>query len=201
MIDNFEQIKGLLEFDNADVFYFLQILKRKKEHPELGSNSYVVKTYFIKRLEELDFYRGEIEVLCNYHNARAYINLNKRSFERTAFHNLKKVTDIIMNKDFKAARKAYASVCGEYAADTDKKWIIDLDQEQMDDIEFMDLIGGVANEISHIEPNISEHKVIAQIQTKNGVHLISRPFNLQKFKEIFPSIDVHKQNPTLLYVP
>lgn len=148
----------------------------------------------------MDFYKGEIEVLCNYHNARAYINLNKRSFERTAFHNLKKVTDIIMNKDYKSARKAYASVCGEeYAADSDKKWIIDLDRESMDLFEFNSLIINVSSFIQNIEPCVGEPKVITEIETKNGVHLISRPFNLQKFKEAFPSIDVHKQNPTILY--
>ena len=42
----------------------------------------------------------------------------------------------------------------------------------------------------------------AEIPTKNGVHLIvERSFNLQKFKEAFPNIDVHKNNPTVLYVP
>jgi hypothetical protein len=39
MVDNFEIIKSLLQFDSEDDFYHLQILKRKKENPELGSNS------------------------------------------------------------------------------------------------------------------------------------------------------------------
>jgi hypothetical protein len=34
---------------------------------------------------------------------------------------------------------------------------------------------------------------------KNGVHLITTPFNLQQFKEEYQDIDVHKNNPTLLY--
>jgi hypothetical protein len=37
------------------------------------------------------------------------------------------------------------------------------------------------------------------IPTKNGVHIITRPFNLQKFKGFHPGMDVHKENPTLLY--
>jgi hypothetical protein len=46
-------------------------------------------------------------------------------------------------------------------------------------------------------------KVIAEIPTKNGVHLITRPFNLQEFKETFDGDwdIIHKNNPTLLYCP
>lgn len=43
--------------------------------------------------------------------------------------------------------------------------------------------------------------LFAEIPTMNGCHLITKPFNLQKFKEKFPKIDVHKNNPTVLYVP
>ena len=96
MIDNFEQISKLLSFDNNDQFYFVQVLKRKKENPELGSNSYVVKTYYIKSVDDLMFNKGEMIVLANYHNARICINLNKRSFERTCLHTLKKITDQII---------------------------------------------------------------------------------------------------------
>ena len=33
----------------------------------------------------------------------------------------------------------------------------------------------------------------------NGIHLITTSFNLQQFKEKYPDIDIHKNNPTLLY--
>ena len=39
------------------------------------------------------------------------------------------------------------------------------------------------------------------IPTKNGLHLICRPFNVSKFKRIFPEIDIHKDNPTILFAP
>lgn len=54
MINNILAIKSLLHFQSEDDFYHLQILKRKKEHPELGSNSYVVKTYYIRSVEYLE---------------------------------------------------------------------------------------------------------------------------------------------------
>jgi hypothetical protein len=40
-----------------------------------------------------------------------------------------------------------------------------------------------------------------KVPTKNGIHLITNPFNLNAFKFGFPNIDVHKNNPTILYIP
>jgi hypothetical protein len=129
MIDNLDKISELLVFDSEDDFYHCQIIKRKKEHPELGSNSYIVKTYYISSLEYLNRKYDEMKVLANYHNARVCINLNRRSFEKIAFHTMRKVCDQIMNKDFKSARKAYESVCGTYSNEPNKKWIVDIDSK------------------------------------------------------------------------
>ena len=38
-----------------------------------------------------------------------------------------------------------------------------------------------------------------ELPAKSGYHIITEPFNLQQFKEKYPDIDVHKNNPTLLY--
>ena len=188
-IDNFDLIQNILEFRNEDDFYFLQIIKRKKEHPELGSNNYVLRTYCIRSVEHLENKKDEIIDLCTTHNARAYINPNRRSFENIALHTLKKVTDIILNKDYKSARKAYESVCGKYHNEPNKKWIIDMDGcSIMDDVVFL-----VIEDIQ-----INNGNLIASIPTKNGIHLITSPFRLDKFK-YNKMYDVHKNNPTILF--
>ena len=127
MINNFEKISHHLIFESSDDFYHLMILKRKKEHPELGSNSITVHTYYVNSLEHLKNIEKEVINLCEFHNARAYINLNKRSYEKIAFHHLKKVTDCLLNKDFKSIKDAYNSVCGSFSNSTEKRWIIDVD--------------------------------------------------------------------------
>lgn len=190
MIDNFDIIKELLKFDSEDIFYHLQIIKRKKENPELGSNSYVVKTYYVTSAEYLELKKDEIINLCQFNNARACINLNPRSFEKIAFHTLKKVTDIIMNKDYKSVRKAYESVCGEYGNGKNKSWIVDIDVKDMNEVT------KISDIICLIEP--VGNKVISVIETKNGYHLISKPFNISK---VDISHDIHKNNPTILYIP
>ncbi len=74
MINNIHAIISLLKFDSSDDFYFLQIIKRKKENPDIGSNSIVVKTYYIRSQEQLENMMPEIVAICNFHNARG-INL------------------------------------------------------------------------------------------------------------------------------
>jgi hypothetical protein len=87
----------------------------------------VVKTYYVTSVEYLEKKKDEIINLCQFHNARACINLNPRSFEKIAFHTMKKVSDILMNRDYKSVRKAYESVCGEFGNGKYKSWIVDID--------------------------------------------------------------------------
>lgn len=44
-------------------------------------------------------------------------------------------------------------------------------------------------------------KYVSCIPTKNGKHLITIPFDLRQFRKIYLKIDVHKNNPTVLYIP
>lgn len=195
MVNNTKQIKSLLKFESEDDFYHLQIIKRKKEHPNLGSNSYVVKTYYISSIDYLDKKLDEIIALCDHHNARACINLNRRSFEKISFHLLRKITDQIMNKDFRSTRKAYESVCGTYSNESEKKWILDVDEK---DFAYG---GNMETELYFLQP-VGE-KIIDRIETKNGWHYIVKPFDVSAFKTfpMYEKIDIHKDNPTILYIP
>lgn len=194
MVDNFSQISALLTFESEDDFYFCQILKRKKDNPtaEGLSNSHVVKTYYLKCIEDLNKDKGEMICLAEYHNARVCINLNKRSFERVCYHTLKSITDHIINKDFSNVKKAYNSMCGGYTSEKDKKWIVDID-----------IKGRSANLVLKFIDALRPEgdKLVSIIETKNGVHLITKPFDVQAFKAVYPNIDIQKNNPTILYIP
>ena len=193
MVNNFNLISKFLTFESGDDFYFLQILKRKKENPEQTGNSRTIKTYYIDSLEKFFKLEKEIQTLCELHNARAYINLNKRSYEKIAFHHLKKVTDCLLNKDFKSIKDAYNSVCGSFSNSTEKRWIIDVDSS----IEEATLI---AHEIQK-QSIENESNILGYIPTINGFHIITKPFNTQliaSFKIQHP-FDIQKNNPTLLY--
>jgi hypothetical protein len=195
MIDNLQTMLNLLVFRSEDDFYHLQIIKRKKEHPELDSNSYVVKSYYINSTQYLLDKWNEIVTLCAHHNARACINLNRRSFEKCAFQLLRKVSDQILNKDYRSCRKAYESVCGTYSNEPDKKWIIAVDTHDA-------TVGMViVKHIRGLMPEPGTSKLVATIPTKNDYHIITRPFDIAEFRKVFPNIEIHKDNPTILYIP
>lgn len=196
-VDNFVKIATLLKFESEDDFYYLQIIQRKKEHPELGSNSRVIKTYYIRSKDYLISKYDEITSQCKIFDARAYINLNRRSLERMAFHTLKKVTDQIMNKDFMSIHKAYESVCGSYSSESHKKWIIDIDWKDWEGKQLP--ASELINTLKSLQSEASNEPITEIIPTKNGIHIITHAFNLQIFREKFPEIDVHKDNPTLLF--
>lgn len=201
MVNNFDKIRKLLQFRTDDDFYFVQVLQRKKDHSQTkvngaNNNSRLIKAYYVKSLEHFDFLRPEIVELCEIFGARAGINLNRRSFERMSLQLLRKVTDQIMNKSFNKAYKAYPSVVGAYNDDSDKKWILDIDGKYT--LKYLIEIGEYLNGLN---PNPGEDKYICTLKSKNGCHMITSPFRLDVFREKYPEIEVHKNNPTNLYIP
>ena len=92
-----------------------------------NNNSRLIKAYYIKSLEHFEFVMPEIIEICKIFNARAGINLNRRSFEKLSFQHLKKITDQILNKDFNKSHRAYNTVCGTHSNESDKTWLIDID--------------------------------------------------------------------------
>lgn len=200
MVDNFKLIKPLLEFRSDNDFYFLQVIQRKKDYKKgkvngTNNNSRLIKAYYIKSIEHLEFVGPEIKELCKVFNARAGINLNRRSFEKIALQHLKKVTDQIINKDFNKAYKAYSSVTGAYSQESDKKWILDIDGDVND--------RWISQVILYIERECRPigDKFITIIPSKNGKHIIVKPFDLSKFKLQYPDIEIHKNNPTNCFIP
>lgn len=73
-IDNFEQIENLLTFDNDDEFYMLQLLKRKKENPNMKGNSLPIKTVYLHRKGQLLEIKDDLVFLANHTNSRIYLN-------------------------------------------------------------------------------------------------------------------------------
>lgn len=204
MVNNFKQIRELLKFRNDDDFYFLQILQRKKDHKEgmkvngTNNNSRLVKAYFIKNLEQFDFIEPEVIKLCELFNARAGINLNRRSFRKSAYQLQMHIAKMMMNEDYNKMHKAYSSVVGKVDNESDKRWIIDLDGEEENSAEF---ILGIEETIRGLQPNVGESKTICRIPSKSGSHLITSSFRLDEFKKAYPKIEVQKNNPTNLYIP
>lgn len=191
MRDNFEQIIKYLNFGSSDDFYYCSIIKRRKENPDLKTNNYMVKSYTMTSIDYLENKKEEIITLCKLHNARAYINLNKRSFEMCAHKSLKKLTDVLLSKSYVSVTRVFDSVASKHSRDKEKKWLIDIDDQDSPSPLMM----------SHIEHNCTPYgdKLIGVVRTVNGCHLITKPFNMSEFKVKYPDVEVKKNSPTLLY--
>ena len=196
MIDNFKLIKSLLEFPNDDIYYHLQILRRGKDHPELSAANRVIKPYFICSLESLDYVEEEIKKLCEFFGARAYINLAPKSIKKTTMLQLKYLAQRAYEGDFKKIWKSWNTCAGEIKGE-ESRWVVDVDGPT--DGEISEFIEYQCEPVIKTFDGKIKSKIIEYIPTKSGYHLITIPFNLQQFKEKYPDIDVHKNNPTLLY--
>jgi hypothetical protein len=189
-----KKIKPYLIFEDSDDFYLLQIIQRRKENPSMGKNSRIINSYFVSSVDYLDTIYPEIVKICDVFNARACIRLNKRSFKRTGLEALKAMADYINEGDFASIKKAYTSAAGKHNSKTNKKWIIDIDEHHPDS-----WWENIVNILYYIQP--VGDKVVTKLPTKNGTHLITKPFNLQEFRLHYPNIEVHKDNPVNLYIP
>ncbi len=203
-IDNFDQIRGMLDFSIPGTFYFLQILKRRKDNPELGKDMVHIADYYIDSLAKYDDLKPMIIRQCDAENARAYFRLNRRDEKRVASEALKLMVEYVVSENYKPARSVYASCAGKYHSEKNKTWIVDLDWKDIPhgftkDIYIDSVIFSIESITKSYKPDAPQN--IVKIQTMNGMHLIVSPFRLDEFEKHFPGIDVHKDNPLALYFP
>lgn len=202
-INNFEIIKSLINTSGDDEFYMLQIIHRSKDgltqfdNGENGNFSKkLIKTYFIYSTEYLERKMDEITTMCKTYNARAYINLNKKSNKQVSLKALAILANGISREDYSCIKSLFETACGQVGAcDGNKLWIVDIDTK---DAIMLNTIKHIVNECE-IE-KFKDSTIVATIPTLNGFHLITRPFDKGEFKKrIGTNIDVHDNNPTLLY--
>ena len=119
-----------------------------------------------------------------------------------ALHMLSALAERIEKGDFFNLNSLFPSCCGRYAKG-DTLWIIDLDREGKEN--FDSFVNTVREVIPKVRGSEGE-RVVLEVPTPNGLHLISRPFDIKEFNNIMYELkidapDIHKNNPTVLYVP
>ncbi len=198
MVDNFDIItrfvQNIYENDN-NIYFHLQILQRKKDGNDIGSNSRLIKTYQIDKEHPLPKYKDRIISYCKEFNARAYINLSPKSKESTAVQMLHSLADCFRQRNFHYLDKLWNSAAGQVGG-VKNYWIIDCDySEDLNDRTINDMI-------NFIDRNCKPDgiKFVTCIPTKNEKHIITTPFDARAFREAYPNIDIHKNNPTILFI-
>ena len=198
MIDNKEQIKGLLNFSEAGDFYMLYVMKRKKDQPEGERDNHqsvrVIRSYCIKSIEQLDKRWEEIVMMCEMFKARAYIHVQKQNHRDVSLNMMVALAQRIQDGNHEQ-QSLFDSVVGQIKT-YEKRWVVDVDISDFH---------AVAEVVKYIQWMLRETEptdaVQAIIPTKSGWHLITSRFNVMEFNKKFPNIDIQKKNPTLLYYP
>ena len=196
-INNYAILKPLLNFDNEGEFYFLQLIKRKAENPDMPKSQRLIKNYYIYSLEYLEEHMDGICELCDYNKARAYLRLNRRQDKVVALQALKMMAENISNESYKV-KDCYDKACGKFHSEKPKRWLIDIDDGNFMNRIDVNVSSLLRDGLIGIQP--TGDKYLCRTQTPNGCHLITTPFNVEEFKKRYP-YDVHKDNPTILYAP
>jgi hypothetical protein len=195
MINNIELIKPLLNFTNDGDFYMLYIFKRKKDQPENEKDNHqsvrTIKTYCVDSIEYLEKRYDEIIQLSEMFKARAYIHIVKQNHKDVAMNMITEIVTRIQSGQINQ-KNVFDSVVGQIKTQ-EKRWIIDVD-----DTDTKELVR--ITEVIHATRPEGD-KLEAVIPTKNGYHLITKRFDVQMFRNVYPHIDIQKKNPTLLYYP
>ena len=195
-VNNFDLIERYLSFEDDDTFYHLQLLKRRKDNPGMNSNNILIATYYVKSLEHFQNLKNDIIAICDATRARAYLNLNEKSFKLSSLDALKNLATSISNESYRNHR-AFESAAGKVTKrDIKKKWIIDIDD--------MEWFEANKSELCKVIECCRPYgkKVLMVVPTVNGLHLITKPFNIKEFAEHSKQLcdlDIHKNNPTVLY--
>jgi len=202
MIDNIELIKPLLNFSEEGDFYQLYVLLRKKDQTTDKANHQSVRTiksYCITSLEYLDKRYEEVKMLCEVFKARAYIHVCKQNHRDVGMNMITEIVTRIQSGQINQ-KNVFDSVVGQLKTQ-EKRWIIDIDSHSISEK------NRVINIIERVRPTDKGSKIEAVIPTKNGIHLITKRFDVKDFTDQMAERpgkdlpDIQKKNPTLLYYP
>lgn len=187
MTNNFDLYKEYitLGFDSSplpkgDTYFVIELMRRGKDNPNMPAANYHFKNYYIRKREDLDKYRDEITQLCDMFRMRAYASVNYKSFKQVTLNTMVELSRRVANNDFKKNYNVYESCSGSYCNPKNRRYVIDLDDCELND----DTVKHCIDVLKNVKPYNME-KVIVQLPTRSGVHLVTRAFDIESFKDMY----------------
>lgn len=183
-----------------DKFFTIDLIRRGKDCPDLPAANYTFKIYYIDSLDAYDLAKPEIKVLTSVFPLRAYISVNCKSKMKSQIRVLNKIVQCIGMGETKKPWKQFSSACQEIENKNDKRWIVDVDTQVPEEVDQIECI--IKNCSSKYHP---DEVVLCRVQTKNGCHIITRPFNTFEFNNYLVTNhiedipEIKKNHLTLLY--
>lgn len=223
----------------SDMFFNIQIIKRKKDvkegegNPdEVTKSSKLVKVFNVCLWESyntMEKLYPEIKKICDSENARAMVNLQPKSYEKVNIKAVKKILDNMEShryNHFVDNTKGFMqsviddSTASSLSYSNVKFWVVDMDRVVLGDgsLESDDSFNQRVKIVKKfIEKHIGKQImgknteiVIEEFPSKNGLHLITRPFDVKYFTDNYEKVtglpieskpEIQKHGLTNLYIP
>ncbi len=166
-VNNFSEIRPLLNFKQQGDFYYIQLIKRKKDQecPEKHQSARTIKTYIVESLEYFDLKKKEIIDLCDHFNCRAGINLHRRNHKDLAFEVLERVAQNLKAGNYNMSR-VYDSVIGSVKSKDEPIWVIDFDSKDFTlGLDLLQLIDG----IQVLAVSANARNLAGQLMARHGI--------------------------------
>jgi len=188
----------LMQSYRKDLYFDVQLVRRGKDNKDMPAANYTFKTYYIDSIELFDKYIEEIKTCCELFRLRSYISVNAKSKIELSKKTLLKYAEMVATEEFKKPWRLCDSVNGSLDG-PEKRWILDVDDMNMNDERF----NKYCNIIESCDSKF-EKIIVVSLPTKSGIHIITHPFNSEKFKNIciknnLDVPDIKKNHITLLY--
>ncbi len=197
-IDNFNIFTPWFDnlSDQGD-FFFVQVKQRNKEKNNVSSSGYVIKDYHFFDKETFLSKKEEIATLCKAFNARAYFWINPRNCKEVQYEIIRETLEAIELGTHKLFKCVSKSIGRKRSSNYKSIWILDFDTKNT---ELINKYLSIAMECRHSGSRL----IFDLIPTVNGVHALTKGFDLEQFKQKLAianldNIDIHKDNPTILY--
>ena len=206
VVNNFEAIKNILNFDGKSVYLVWLVMRNKDGNTQAKGNNRnrTIKSYYFLTKEQLEMRQEEIIKLCDLFNCRAYIGINKKPMNKVLFQLQNTLTDYMQQyfggnefiPNIHALVDSSVMKCGTEGR---RMWIVDIDTKDRNQIE--DIV-----RIINSCRSVFDCNVINELQTAHGVHLITHPFEIPQYEKLinentdireFP--EIKKEGLTLLY--
>ena len=188
IVDNFDKIEPLLYFEpGGRTLILVWVVSRHKDGNTTvkGSNRVrTIKSYHFQSKEHFLEKKDEIKTLCDTFNCRAYICLNTKPLLKTLFKLQEIIQDniqgLMSSKQIISLRGTIDSaIMKSEGIKGHKFWLIDVDTKDEG------VLNKVLQEINSAQSGF-ENPVEAVIDTVNGRHVITRPFD----RRVLTSSDV-----------
>ena len=211
MTDNFKRYKEFInlcgglpetnEKGNLDKYYVIELMRRGKDNPELPAANYHFRNYYIYSWKDLDKYEEEIKGLCNLLNLRAYCSVNYKLMSQVALDTMAESARRLAAHDYKKFYAIFESCSGKFVDKGNNLWVVDIDEVD-ENLNLQPL-----NDFINKMESGYDNNIVYTMPTRSGMHLITRPFNLQRFNnewneyldDLYGKVDVKKNHLTLLF--